>query len=41
MNKVSASQPLEFGFEPHSGQDHDSLYDTSSGWFREADSRVI
>ena len=26
---------------PHMGHDHDSSYDTSTGWLQEADSRVI
>ena len=41
MDKVSTSQPRDRGFEPHTGHDHDSSYDTSTGWFQEADSRVI
>ena len=41
MDKVSASQLLDRGFEPHTGHEHDSLYDASTGWFQEADSRVI
>ena len=41
MDKVSASQPRDRGFEPHTGHDHDSSYDTSTGWFQEMDSRVI
>ena len=41
MDKVSASQPRNRGFEPHTGHDHESSYDTSTGWFQEADSRVI
>ena len=41
MDKVSASQPRDRGFEPHMGHDQDSSYDTSIGWFQEADSRVI
>ena len=41
MDKVSASQPQNHGFEPHTGHDHDSSYDTSTGWFQEADTRVI
>ena len=41
MDKVSASQPRDRGFEPHTGDDHDSSYDTSTGWFQEAESRVI
>ena len=40
MVKVSASQPRDPGFEPHTGHDHDSSYDTSTGWFEEEDSRV-
>ena len=36
MHKVSASQPRDRGFEPHTGHDHDSSYDTSTGWFQEA-----
>ena len=41
MDKVSASQPQDRGFEPHTGHDYDSSYNTSIGWFQEADSRVI
>ena len=41
MDKVSASQPGDRGFEPYMGHDHDSSNDTSTGWFQEADSRVI
>ena len=41
MDKVSASQPWDQEFEPHMGHDHDSSYDTSTGWFQEVDSRVI
>ena len=41
MDKVSASQPWDCGFEPNTGHNHDSSYDTSTGWFQEADSRVI
>ena len=41
MDEVSTSQPHDRGFEPHTVHDHDSLYDTSTGWFQEADSRVI
>ena len=35
MNKdlVSASQPQDRGFKLHMGHDHDSSYDTSTGWF--------
>ena len=39
MDKVSASQTRDRGLEPHTGHDHDSSYDTSSGWFQETDSR--
>ena len=31
MDKVSASQPRGRGFEPRTGHDHDTLYDTSTG----------
>ena len=41
MDNVSASKPRDRGFEPHMGHDHDSSYDTSTVWFKEADSRVI
>ena len=41
MDKVSASQPRDPRFERHTGEDHDSSYDTSTGWFQEANSRVI
>ena len=41
MDKVSVSQPPDHGFKPHMGHDHDSSYDTSTGWFHEVDSRVI
>ena len=37
MDKVSASQSQDHGFDPHMGHDHNSSYDTSSGWFQEAD----
>ena len=33
MTKVSASQPRDCGFEPYTGHDHDSSYDTSNAWF--------
>jgi hypothetical protein len=39
--KVSTSQPRDHGFEPYSGHDHVSSYDTSTGLFQEADSKVI
>ena len=40
MGKVFASQPRYYGLEPqsHTGHDHDSSYDTSTGWFEETDS---
>ena len=41
MDKVSTSQPCDHGFEPHTIDKNDSLHDTSTGWFQEADSRVI
>ena len=41
MDKVSASQPQDHGFEPHTCHNNDSSYDTSTGCFQEADSRVI
>ena len=41
MDKVSTSQPWNRGFESHMGHDHDYLYDTSTGWFQEADLRVM
>ena len=34
MDKVSASQPRDCGFDPHTGDDHDFSYDTSTGWSR-------
>jgi hypothetical protein len=39
--KVSASQPRDNKFEPYSGHGHVSAYDTSTGWFQEADSKMI
>ena len=30
MDKVSASQPWDHGFKPHTGHDRDSSYDTSN-----------
>ena len=41
IDKVSASQPMDRGFELHMGHEHDSSYDISTGWFQEADSIVI
>ena len=41
MDKVSAYQPRDCEFEPNTGHEHDSSYDTSTGWFQEADLRVI
>ena len=40
-DKMSASQPRDRGFEPHTGHDHDSSYDTSTSLFHEANSRII
>ena len=34
MNKVSASQPRDRGFEPLTGHEHNSSYDTSTGGSR-------
>ena len=31
MDKVSALKPQDHGFEPHTGHDHDSSYDNSTG----------
>ena len=39
MDKASVSQPRGRGFDTHTGHDYDSSYDTSTGWFQEADSR--
>jgi hypothetical protein len=36
-----AFQPRDRGFEPYSGHYHVSLYETSTGWFKEAGSKVI
>ena len=41
MAKVSASPPRDRGFEPQMGHDHDSSFGTSTGWFQEADWRMI
>ena len=41
MDKMSASQPRDREFEPHTGHDQDSSYVTSTGWLQEADSSVI
>ena len=41
MDKVSVSQPRERWFKPHTGHNSDSSYDTSTGWFQEADLIVI
>ena len=41
MGKVPALHSLDRLFEPHTGHDYDSTYDTSNAWFQEADSRVI
>ena len=40
MDKVSALQPWDCGFEPHKGHDHDPSYDTNTGWFQKVDLRV-
>ena len=32
MYKVPVSHPRDRGFEPNTGYDHDSSYDTSTGW---------
>ena len=37
MEKASASQPQDHGFKLHTGHDHNSSYDTSTGWFQEVD----
>ena len=31
MDRVSASQPRDRGFETHTGHDHNSSYDNSAG----------
>ena len=41
MVKVFASQPRYYELEPHTGHDHDFSYDTSTGWFKEGDWRVV
>ena len=41
MDKVFVSQPRDPGFELHTVHDQDSSYDTSTGWFQEADPREI
>ena len=41
MDKVSASQPRDHGYEPHTGHGYDFPSDTWTGWFQGADSRVI
>ena len=41
MDKVSASQTRDRGFEDCTGYDQDSSNDTCTGLFQEADSRVI
>ena len=40
MDNVSALQPWDCVVELHTGHNHDSSYDTSTGWFQEADSRT-
>jgi hypothetical protein len=39
--KVSASQTRDYGFDPYSGHGHVPSYDTSTGSFQEADSKMI
>ena len=34
--KLSATQPKGRGFEPYIGHDHDSSYNSSTGWCQEA-----
>ena len=45
MDKVSASQPRDFGFEPYKPTRVTTTihhnYDTSTGWLQEADLRGI
>ena len=41
MVMVSAAQSRGRGFEPHWGYEHVLSYDTSTGWFQEADSKVV
>ena len=41
VHKVSVSQPQNCGSKSQAGHDHDSSYDTSTDWFKEADLRVI
>ena len=41
MDKLSASQTGHRGFEPHMGHNHDSSYDTNTGWFQEVDLRIF
>ena len=38
MVTMPASEAQDHGFKPHKGHDHDSLHDTSIGWFQDADS---
>ena len=33
MVKMAISHPRDRRFEPHTGHDRDSSYDTSTGWF--------
>ena len=41
MDKVTASQPRDRGFEPHTGHNHDSSHDMRPSWIQEADPRLI
>ena len=41
MDKVSATQLLDREYEAHTGDDHNSPYDTSTDCFQETDLRVI
>ena len=41
MDKVTVSQQQNHEFEPHTCHKYDSLYDTSTCWFQEAELRVI
>ena len=34
MDNWSASQHWHHGLDPHMGHDHNSSYDTSTGWFQ-------
>ena len=41
MDKVSASQSRDRGFELYTDHECDSSYDTSMSWSQEEDSKVI